>query len=41
MLEKEDVAMLLRMVSGIVSSHSMGDVMIACGAEHEDNPFCL
>ena len=38
---EEDVEMLLPVVSGMVSSHSMSNAMIACGAEHEDSPFCL
>ena len=41
MLEEKDVVMLLMMVSGMVSSHSMSDAVIACGPEHEDSPFCL
>ena len=40
-LEEKDVAMLLPMVLGIVSSHPTGDVVITYGAEHEDSPFCL
>ena len=40
-LEEEDVVMTLPVVSGMVSSYPMSDAVIACGAEHEDSPFCL
>ena len=36
---QEDVAMLLLVVLGMVSSRLMGDVVIACRAEHEDSSF--
>ena len=41
LLEEDDVVMLLPMDSGTVTSRLMSDVLIACGAEHEDSPFCL
>ena len=40
-LEEEGVAMLLSVVSGMVSSRPMSDAVIAWGVEHEDSPFCL
>ena len=39
MLEDEDVVMLPPVDLGTVSSSLMSDVVFACGAEHEDNPF--
>ena len=36
-----DVVMSLPEVSGIISSSLMSDAVNACGAEHEDSPFCL
>ena len=41
MLEEEDVVILLPVGSGMVTSHLMSDVEIACGAEHEDSLFLL
>ena len=41
MLEEKDVVKLLLVDSGTVSSRLMSDVVIACGAEHGDSPFCL
>ena len=38
---EEDVAMMLPMVSGIVTSRSMVDLDSACRAEHKDSPFWL
>ena len=41
MLEEDDMVMLLLVGSRIVTSCLMSDVVIVCGAEHEDSPFCL
>ena len=40
-LKEEDVVMLLPVVSGMVSSRLMSDVVIACEVEHKDSPFWL
>ena len=41
MLEEEDMAMLPSVVSRMVSSHPMGDVLIVCGAESFYCMTCL
>ena len=41
MLNEGDVVMFLLVDMGTVSSLLMRDVMIAYGAEHEDNPFFI
>ena len=40
-LEEEDVVMFLPVDLGTATSRLMSDVLIACGAEYGDNPFCL
>ena len=40
-LNEENMAMTLQVVSGMVTSSSMVDLDSACGAKHEDSPFWL
>ena len=41
MLEEGDMVMFLPVDMGTVSFHLMRDMMIACRAEHKDNPFFI